>query len=110
MRRLIVGISGASGSLYAIAALRALRSVADVETHLVLSEQARQTIELAWSETAPAPINKCSARLSVSGYWSSGRRKTSRGHSSRGGRFSSMRTAQRDRVSVNARASGARSN
>jgi 4-hydroxy-3-polyprenylbenzoate decarboxylase len=52
MRRLIVGISGASGSLYAIAALRALRSVPDVETHLVLSSQARQTIELETDFTA----------------------------------------------------------
>ncbi len=52
MRRLIVGISGASGSLYAIAALRALRTVADVETHLVLSTQARQTIELETDLTA----------------------------------------------------------
>lgn len=52
MRRLIVGISGASGSAYAIAALRALRAVPDVETHLVLSEQARQTIALETETTA----------------------------------------------------------
>jgi 4-hydroxy-3-polyprenylbenzoate decarboxylase len=52
MRRLIVGVSGASGSVYAIAALRALRSVPDVETHLVLSQQARQTIELETDLTA----------------------------------------------------------
>ena len=54
MRRLIVGISGASGSAYGIAALRALRAVPDVETHLVLSEQARQTIELETDTTADA--------------------------------------------------------
>jgi flavin prenyltransferase len=52
MRRLIVGVSGASGSLYAIAALRALRAVPDVETHLILSQQARQTIELETDTTA----------------------------------------------------------
>ena len=52
MRRLIVGISGASGSAYAIAALRALRGVPDVETHLVLSQQARQTIALETDATA----------------------------------------------------------
>ena len=52
MRRLIVGVSGASGSVYAIAALRALRDVPDVETHLVLSQQARQTIELETDLTA----------------------------------------------------------
>jgi flavin prenyltransferase len=51
-RRLIVGVSGASGSLYAYGALRALRAVAEVETHLILSEQARQTIELETSYTA----------------------------------------------------------
>ena len=52
MRRLIVGVSGASGSAYAVAALRALRDVPDVETHLVLSQQARQTIELETDSTA----------------------------------------------------------
>ncbi len=51
-RRLIVGVSGASGSVYAIAALRALRGVDGVETHLVLSQQARQTIELETDTTA----------------------------------------------------------
>lgn len=52
MRRLIVGVSGASGSVYAIAALRALREVPDLETHLILSQQARQTIELETDTTA----------------------------------------------------------
>jgi 4-hydroxy-3-polyprenylbenzoate decarboxylase len=46
MRKLIVGVTGASGSAYAFAALRALRDREDVETHLVLSEQARKTIPL----------------------------------------------------------------
>jgi 4-hydroxy-3-polyprenylbenzoate decarboxylase len=52
MRKIIVGISGASGSAYAIAALRALRAVPDVQTHLVLSQQARQTIALETDATA----------------------------------------------------------
>jgi 4-hydroxy-3-polyprenylbenzoate decarboxylase len=52
VRRLIVGVSGASGSVYAIAALRTLRAIPDVETHLVLSQQARQTIELETDATA----------------------------------------------------------
>jgi 4-hydroxy-3-polyprenylbenzoate decarboxylase len=46
MRRIVIGISGASGSLYGLAALRALRDVPDVETHLVISKQAFRTIEL----------------------------------------------------------------
>ena len=51
-RRLIVGVSGASGSLYAYAALRVLRAVDDIEVHLVLSAQARQTIALETGYTA----------------------------------------------------------
>lgn len=45
MRRIIVGISGASGSIYGYRALEAL-SRAGIETHLVMSAQARRTIEL----------------------------------------------------------------
>lgn len=46
MRRIIVGISGASGSAYGYAMLRALRATPDVESHLVISEQAPTTIAL----------------------------------------------------------------
>ncbi len=52
MRRLIVGVSGASGSVYAHAALLALRAAGDIEVHLVLSQQARQTIEIETPYTA----------------------------------------------------------
>ncbi len=52
MRKLILGVSGASGSIYAYAALRALRAAGDIEVHLVLSQQARQTIELETSYSA----------------------------------------------------------
>lgn len=46
MRRIIIGISGASGSAYGYMALQALRSIGGIETHLVLSEAARRTIAL----------------------------------------------------------------
>jgi 4-hydroxy-3-polyprenylbenzoate decarboxylase len=46
MKRIIVGISGASGATYGIRLLDVLRSVDDVETHLVLSSAARRTILL----------------------------------------------------------------
>jgi flavin prenyltransferase len=46
MRRIVVGISGASGSAYGYAALKALRAIGDVETHLVLTSAAQRTIEL----------------------------------------------------------------
>lgn len=43
VRRIVVGVTGASGSAYALAALRALRTAADVEVHLIMSRQAVQT-------------------------------------------------------------------
>jgi 4-hydroxy-3-polyprenylbenzoate decarboxylase len=46
MRRIIVGITGASGSLYGYMVLQALRAIGGIETHLVLTAAARRTIEL----------------------------------------------------------------
>ncbi len=42
-RRLIVGITGASGAIYGIRILQALQGT-DIETHLVMSESARITL------------------------------------------------------------------
>ena len=44
MRKLIVGITGATGAIFGVRMLQALRA-ADVETHLVLSKWGMQTIE-----------------------------------------------------------------
>lgn len=44
MRRIIVGITGATGAIFGIRLLQALRA-AEVETHLVLSKWGLQTIE-----------------------------------------------------------------
>jgi len=52
MKKLIVGISGASGVIYGIRLLEVLRDVDEIETHLVLSSAARRTIPL---ETDYAP-------------------------------------------------------
>lgn len=46
MRKIIVGLSGASGVIYGIRLLEILQQVPDIETHLVISDAARQTIAL----------------------------------------------------------------
>ena len=45
-RRIIIGISGASGSIYGIRLLELLREVPGVETHLVLSSAGKLTLAL----------------------------------------------------------------
>jgi flavin prenyltransferase len=44
--RLMLGMSGASGAIYGVRTLEVLRTLPDVETHLVMSPAARQTIKL----------------------------------------------------------------
>ena len=51
-RRLIVGISGASGAIYGIRILQALQA-SDIETHLVMTESARMTIGAEVDMTGP---------------------------------------------------------
>jgi len=46
MKRVIVGISGASGVIHGIRLLEVLREVSDVETHLVVSDAGKRTIAL----------------------------------------------------------------
>ncbi|TCL07189.1 3-octaprenyl-4-hydroxybenzoate decarboxylase [Sodalis ligni] len=45
-KRLIVGLTGASGAIYGVRLLQVLKSIEGVETHLVLSNAARQTLAL----------------------------------------------------------------
>lgn len=45
MRKLIVGMSGATGSIFGLRILEALQNSDDVETHLVASKWAQQTVE-----------------------------------------------------------------
>jgi 4-hydroxy-3-polyprenylbenzoate decarboxylase len=45
-QRVIVGISGASGVIYGIRLLEVVQPLPDIETHLVLSDAAHQTIAL----------------------------------------------------------------
>ena len=51
MKRLIVGISGASGVIYGIRLLEVLKAMGGVETHLVMSRYARLNIEIETDHT-----------------------------------------------------------
>ena len=46
MKRIVLGMTGATGAVLGIELLRQLQGCADVETHLVLSRWARATIHL----------------------------------------------------------------
>lgn len=48
-KRIIIGISGASGAIYGIRALEILKQIQEFETHLILSDAARLTISLETS-------------------------------------------------------------
>ncbi|MEN3952296.1 UbiX family flavin prenyltransferase [Iodidimonas sp. SYSU 1G8] len=59
-RKLVVGISGASGVIYGVTLLRALRT-ADVESHLVMSRAAEMTLGYE-TELKPADVRALADR------------------------------------------------
>jgi 4-hydroxy-3-polyprenylbenzoate decarboxylase len=52
MRRIVVGISGATGAIYGIRLLQVLHELPDVETHLIITPAGRATILLETDWTA----------------------------------------------------------
>lgn len=55
MKRLIVGISGASGVIYGIRLLEVVQALPDVETHLVISTAGAETVALE-TDSSPADV------------------------------------------------------
>ena len=45
-KRLIIGISGATGAIYGVRMLEILAKIGDIETHLVLSKAGKMTIQV----------------------------------------------------------------
>jgi flavin prenyltransferase len=57
MRRILVGMTGATGAVLGVEVLRRLRESSDVQTHLVLSRWARATIQLE-TELSPGDVSE----------------------------------------------------
>jgi 4-hydroxy-3-polyprenylbenzoate decarboxylase len=57
VKRYVVGITGASGSIYGVRALEILATIADAEIHLVMSRSAARTMELE-TDFRPAQVEK----------------------------------------------------
>jgi flavin prenyltransferase len=76
LKRIVVGISGASGVVYGIRLLEVLKTCAGIETHLILTDGARTTMKLetsaepqhveALADRAHAPDNLASSLSSGS--------------------------------------------
>jgi len=62
MKRIIVGISGASGAIYGIRMLQILREIGGVESHVVMSPAAQRTIMLE-TEFEIAQVEEMADRL-----------------------------------------------
>ena len=45
-KRLIIGVSGATGAIYGVRMLEILSKIGDIETHLVLSKAGKMTIQV----------------------------------------------------------------
>jgi 4-hydroxy-3-polyprenylbenzoate decarboxylase len=53
MKRLVVGISGATGVIFGIRLLELTKTIADIETHLVITEMGKATISIETEYSIP---------------------------------------------------------
>jgi 4-hydroxy-3-polyprenylbenzoate decarboxylase len=61
LKRLVIGITGASGAVYGIRLLELLRDIPDVEPHLIVSDSAKRTI-LEETDVSVAEVEALAAR------------------------------------------------
>jgi len=61
LKRLVIGISGASGAVYGIRLLELLRDAPGVEPHLIVSDSAKRTI-LEETDVSVAEVEALAAR------------------------------------------------
>ena len=65
MRRLIVALTGASGVIYGVQALEILRTLPEIETHVVISPSALQTL-VAETDHAPDYVRDLAHTYTIS--------------------------------------------
>ena len=65
MKRIVVGISGATGAIYGVRIIEILAGLPDVETHVVVTDAARQTIALELDRSATEILALADHRYSV---------------------------------------------
>ncbi|WP_288762119.1 UbiX family flavin prenyltransferase [uncultured Lacticaseibacillus sp.] len=58
MKKIVIGVSGASGTIYALSLLAALHANPDVETHLVMSKWARENLSVEATGYTMADVEK----------------------------------------------------
>ena len=80
-RKIIIGISGASGTIYGIRLLETLKNYSEIETHLIISDIAKEIIqhenscnpdEVLKLADIVHPINKLGAAISSGSFLSEG--------------------------------------
>jgi 4-hydroxy-3-polyprenylbenzoate decarboxylase len=65
VKRIVVGISGATGAIYGVRIIEILAGLPDVETHVVVTDAARQTIALELDRSAAEILALADHRYSV---------------------------------------------
>ncbi|CUW45835.1 3-octaprenyl-4-hydroxybenzoate carboxy-lyase [Brucella vulpis] len=75
MKRIVIGVSGASGSLIPLKLLERLAVMEEVETHLVISDAAQQTLRYELGANGYSLLYRLAARTYAVGGFGGGDRQ-----------------------------------